>query len=78
MSHHDSLTKKCPPPQMCIAEGLKWMLLAQLSADKCKQQELCQWILRDPPGHRRRLESRLSSAQQQEAAMLAKQWNAKQ
>jgi TPR repeat protein len=56
-------------------EGLKWMLLAQTSAAKCKQEELCQWILRDPPGHRRRLEGRLSSAQQQDAAVLAKQWN---
>lgn len=59
-------------------EGLKWMLLAQLSAEKCKQQELCQWVLRDPPGHRRKLEGRLSGTQQEEAAMLAKQWNAKQ
>lgn len=59
-------------------EGLKWILLAQTSAEKCKQQELCQWVLRDPPGHRRRLESRLSTAQQQEAMTLARQWNAKQ
>lgn len=57
-------------------EGLKWMLLAQMSAERCKPQELCQWILEDPPGHRRRLETRLSSAQQEEAATLAKQWNA--
>jgi hypothetical protein len=58
-------------------EGLKWMLLAQASAERCKQQELCQWILRDPPGHRHRLESRLSSMRQDEAAALAGQWHAK-
>jgi TPR repeat protein len=59
-------------------EGLKWMMVAQMSAEKCKRQELCQWILEDPPGHRRRLESRLSAAQQQEALDLAKQSNSKQ
>ena len=59
-------------------DGLKWMLLAQMAADKCKQQELCQWVLRDPPGHKERLESRLSSAQREEALTLAKQWNAKE
>jgi len=57
-------------------EGLKWMLLAHASAEKCKQQKLCQWVLQDPPGHRRRLEARLSSAEQQEAVTLAKQWRA--
>jgi len=59
-------------------EGLKWMLLARMSAERCKQQELCQWILEDPPGHGRRLEGRLSPAQREEAAIRAKQWNAKQ
>jgi TPR repeat protein len=59
-------------------EGLKWMLLSQISADKCKQQQLCQWVLEDPPGHKRRLESRLSGAQQQEARNLAAQWKVKQ
>ena len=57
-------------------EGLKWMLLAQVSAEKCKQQQLCQWVLEDPPGHKRRLESRLSAAQQQEARNLASKWKA--
>jgi TPR repeat protein len=52
-------------------EGLKWMLLARMSAERCKRQELCQWVLEDPPGHGRRLESRLSPAQREEAAMLA-------
>jgi TPR repeat protein len=59
-------------------EGLKWMLLAQMSADKCKQQPLCQWVLEDPPGHKGRLEGRLSGKQQQEARNLANQWKAKQ
>lgn len=59
-------------------EGLKWMLVAQLTADKCKQQQLCQWVLEDPPGHKRRLESRLSGTQQQQAHALATQWKTKQ
>lgn len=52
-------------------EGLKWMLLAQMSAEKCKQLPGCQWQLEDPPGHKRRLESRLTLAQQREAQKLA-------
>jgi TPR repeat protein len=58
-------------------EGLKWLVLAQKAAAECKQEQLCQWILQDPPGHRRRLENRLSSAQQNEAHALAAQWNVK-
>jgi len=58
-------------------EGLKWLLLAQKSAAECKQRELCRWVLRDPPGHKRRLESRLSGEQQNEAHALAAQWSAK-
>lgn len=58
-------------------EGLKWMLVAQLTAEKCKQQNLCQWVLEDPPGHKRRLESRLSIRQQQEARALATQGKTK-
>jgi len=59
-------------------EGLKWMLLAQNAAAQCAGQELCQWILRDPPGHKQRLQSRLSTEQQNEAQSLAAQWSAKQ
>jgi hypothetical protein len=58
-------------------EGMKWLLIAQQAAADCKQVELCQWILRDPPGHRRRLQSRLSAEQQKEAQALASQWTAK-
>ena len=58
-------------------EGLKWLLIAQKTAADCKQQQLCQWILQDPPGHRRQLESRLSTQQQSEAHELETKWNAK-
>jgi TPR repeat protein len=60
-----------PPNEV---EGLKWILLAQMSAFKCKQQSLCQWVIEDPPGHKQRLESRLSTAQQQAARNLAAEW----
>lgn len=59
-------------------EGLKWMLLAQMSAEECKQVQLCQWVLEDPPGHKLKLEGRLSAAQQQDARTLAARWKAKQ
>ena len=58
-------------------EGLKWLLIAQKAAAECKQMKLCQWVLRDPPGHKRRLESRLATDQQKEAEALASQWSAK-
>jgi hypothetical protein len=59
-------------------EGLKWLFLAQMSAATCKQHQLCRWVLDDPPDHKRRLEARLSSTQQQEARTLAAQWKPKQ
>ncbi len=57
-------------------EGLKWILIAQNTAETCRKQPLCQWILDDPPRHRQRLERRMSNAQIQEAHMLATQWKA--
>lgn len=59
-------------------EGLKWMLLAQKSASQCKQDPLCAWALQDPPGHKQRLLSRLSSAQKENAESLAAEWKPRQ
>lgn len=36
-------------------EGYKWMVLARNAAQQCKDQPLCDWILRDPPGHMTKL-----------------------
>lgn len=58
-------------------EGLKWMLLAQKSASECKQDQSCGWALQDPPGHKQRLLSRLSSAQKENAESLAAEWKPK-
>ena len=58
-------------------EGMKWMLLAQLSAEKCREAELCKWISQDPPGHKKKLASRLTDSQLREANSLAVQWKAK-
>lgn len=55
-------------------EGLKWVLLAQMSAAKDEAQPLAQWVLQDLPGHKRRLEMRLSDTQIQEASRLADEW----
>lgn len=57
-------------------EGLKWMLLAQMSAAQDKTQPLAQKVLDDLPGHKTRLEMRLSDAQLQEARALAEEWKA--
>ncbi|NQD36238.1 sel1 repeat family protein [Permianibacter sp. IMCC34836] len=55
-------------------EGLKWLLAAQKMAHTC-QDELCKWILADPPGHIERLKSQMTSEQimraKNEAAALA-------
>jgi TPR repeat protein len=59
-------------------EGLKWLLLARASAEMCKHQSLCQWILEDPPGHMRELEGRLSKSEQEVARELAARWKPQQ
>jgi hypothetical protein len=58
-------------------EGYKWMIIARIAAQKCQGQPLCDWILKDPPGHTTRLKSRLSAAQIIEAESLAKSWKPK-
>lgn len=55
-------------------EGLKWMLVARAHAKQCRDADLCKWILRDPPGHKDRLEGRLTDREKAKAEQLAKQW----
>jgi len=55
-------------------EGLKWLLVAQKSARQCADKPVCQYILADQPGHRARLEARLSASEQREARQLADAW----
>lgn len=55
-------------------EGLKWLLVAQKSARQCADKPVCQFILADQPGHRARLEARLSASEQREARQLADAW----
>lgn len=58
-------------------EGYKWMLLAQYAAKKYPRDIKCQFILRDPPGHKSRLEKRLSLEQIKEATENAALWRPK-
>lgn len=55
-------------------EGYKWMTLAINAANQCKGQPLCDWILKDPPGHMTKLKSRLNADQINQAELLAKAW----
>lgn len=59
-------------------EGLKWMLLAQKSASSCSTVPLCKWVLEDPPGHKNKLMSRMTSAQMAQANNMANAWTPKQ
>lgn len=58
-------------------EGYKWMVLARIAAQRCKDQPLCDWILKDPPGHTAKLKNRLSADQINQAESLAKSWKPK-
>jgi hypothetical protein len=58
-------------------EGYKWMLIARNAAQQCKDQPLCDWILKDPPGHMTKLKSRLSADQINQAESLAQSWKPK-
>lgn len=55
-------------------EGLKWLFLAQTAARACPSQELCQWVLNDPPQHIQHLKQRMSAQQVQMAEDQASQW----
>jgi hypothetical protein len=41
-------------------QGLTWLLRSQQGAGKCASQPICNWILRDPPGHVARLKAGLT------------------
>jgi hypothetical protein len=58
-------------------EGYKWMILARNAAQQCKDQPLCDWLLKDPPGHMTKLKSRLSADQINQAESLAGSWKPK-
>jgi len=55
-------------------EGLKWVMLRQMSATRDPVQPLSRWVLQDLPDHKRRLEMRLSDVQLWEARKLAEEW----
>lgn len=55
-------------------EGYKWMLLSQRAAQKCIKYPLCGWIVKDPPGHKEKLKSRLTDEQIKQAETLAESW----
>ncbi len=59
-------------------EGLKWMLLAEKTANNCSSVPLCQWVMDDPPGHLTKLMDRMNETQIIEANQLANAWNSKQ
>ncbi|GAA4650554.1 hypothetical protein GCM10023116_28370 [Kistimonas scapharcae] len=56
--------------------GYIWMLIAEQQAKGCAHNELCQWILNDPPRHRSHLKARLTTKQIQQAQTSAAQWQA--
>jgi hypothetical protein len=58
-------------------EGYMWMTLARKNAEQCRGQQLCDWILEDPPGHTAKLKSRLSTDQINRTESLANSWKPK-
>lgn len=57
-------------------EGYKWMLLAKKAASKNPNDSLCEWILKDSPGHMKKLKDRMSETQIKKAENLAIKWKA--
>jgi len=58
-------------------EGLKWMVIAEKNATSCASAPLCKWVMEDPPGHRKKLMSRMNEKQITEAHQLADAWKPK-
>ncbi len=52
-------------------EGLKWLVLAEKKAADCATIPLCQWVVEDQPGHRKKLMSRMSAEQIKKSNQLA-------
>lgn len=63
-----------PPDNL---EGYQWMLVARLSANQCADRPLCQSVIADRDGHREKLRSRLSAAEQRAAEQYAMKWKPK-
>ena len=55
-------------------EGYKWLLVSQMQAEKCASQPLCEWVLRDPPGHKQKLHDRMSEQDLRTAKQQASAW----
>jgi len=55
-------------------EGYKWMAIAEKTAMQCMQSQHCQWVLDDPPGHRKRLKDRLTKEELIKAESIASNW----
>ncbi len=58
-------------------EGLKWMLIAEKTANSCLKVPLCKWVQEDPPGHRAKLEGRMNQSQITKSKELANEWKVK-
>ena len=58
-------------------EGLKWMLIAEKTANNCSNVPLCQWVMQDPPGHRTRLMARMNESQIAASKRQASGWTVK-
>jgi len=59
-------------------EGLKWMLIAEKAANNCSNIPLCQWVQKDPPGHRAKLMARMSQNDITESQQQANEWKARE
>jgi hypothetical protein len=53
------------------------MIIVRNAAQQCKDQPLCDWILKDPPGHTVKLKNRLNADQINQAESLANSWKPK-
>ena len=58
-------------------EGLKWMLIAEKTANNCPKVPLCQWVKKDPPGHQANLMGRMSKNHITESQQQANEWKVK-
>lgn len=64
---------KCVTPPDDV-EGYKWMLIAQKAAKGCLGEDVCKWVLKDPPGNVAKLKNRLSESEIQKAEDEAEEW----
>lgn len=57
-------------------EGYRWMMIAKRSVAECAAQgnEVCQWILDDPPSHVKHLADRLEPSDREKIEAAARNW----